>query len=175
MNITVNTNKSVMISINPKWVDKIFFGNKRREIRLRAPKNFVGWFYVYCTNSNKEYIKMCENFVYYGKEKIDDKGSYLNGKVVGKFYCNKIEKIKLSAYDDGEDVVYDYETATLNRDELLEFSNLTNEELHNYLDKNEGGYAINITNIEVFDEPRELKRYGIKQAPQSWCYIKGEY
>ncbi len=35
------------------------------------------------------------------------------------------------------------------------------------------GYAIGIRGKIVFDQPKDLSDFGIKRAPQSWCYVKG--
>lgn len=35
-------------------------------------------------------------------------------------------------------------------------------------------YAWHIDNLVIFDKPKQLSDYGIKRAPQKYCYVKGE-
>ena len=44
--------KSILMSVQPKWVAKILNGEKTIEIRKRFPKDYVGWVYIYCTKSS---------------------------------------------------------------------------------------------------------------------------
>ena len=77
--------KAVMISIQPKWVEKIANGEKTIEVRKSRPKIDTPFkCYIYCTIGNGV------------------KGDYLVqsgiqcGKVVGEFICDKIVKYSLS-------------------------------------------------------------------------------
>lgn len=50
--------KSVLISIRPKWVEKIASGKKTIEVRKSAPKEVPFKAYIYCTKdklSRKNY------------------------------------------------------------------------------------------------------------------------
>lgn len=91
-------NKAILMSIQPQWVCKILNGEKTIEVRKKFPKDYVGWVYIYCTKGKlpiMEYInrgvhsviadiKFDKNFKY-----------YLNGTVVARFWCNKVEEIKI--------------------------------------------------------------------------------
>lgn len=80
----------------------------------------------------------------------------LNGKVVASWNLNKILRVDYSPL---------FVTETC----------LRNDELYSYLNKKEG-YAWQVNNLETFDEPLSLDDFGLKRAPQSWCYAyyKGE-
>lgn len=93
----------------------------------------------------------------------------LNGKIVAE--CEvETEEIKLSAYSDYEDKIYLFDTPTLTNDELTEKSWLCNDELDNYL-INEKGYALHISNLKIFDKPKELHEYNIIKAPQNMMRV----
>lgn len=111
--------KQGVISIQPQWVAKIANGTKKGEIRTTAPKEWVAYlegktkekpqpttWFVYCTKGNKKNYHLIEvvgadttkteyEYDYY----IGSKG-YLNwcleGKIIGKFTLNRVEKVKTS-------------------------------------------------------------------------------
>lgn len=170
-------NKSVLISIQPKWCEKIASGEKTVEVRKTKPKIETPFkCYVYCTEPNtKNPWKLLE--IHSSDGKIH-KG---NGKVVGEFVCDEI---------------YDM------RDVLIEPTCLTIEEWCKYTDNHKGiVYGWHISDLKIYDEPRELSefrticKYGddypcqicnkskyddcnilycdniLKRPPQSWCYV----
>ena len=47
--------KSILISIRPKWVEKIARGEKTIEVRRTAPKGIPFKAYIYCTK-DKTYL-----------------------------------------------------------------------------------------------------------------------
>lgn len=174
--------KAILISIKPKWVAKILNGEKTIEIRKTMPKcDLPIDVYIYCTKQNARYY--IENKIY---------NSLMNGKVVAKFTLNKVEEIK---HDNNGSFYYPYGnirfmTDALNEHHLLKECCLSFGELHDYLyPNNYKGYAWFISNLVIFDRPRELGEfyithkylyhigrvptmypYKIEKAPQSWCY-----
>lgn len=225
--------KAIMISIRPKWVEKILNGEKTIEIRKTMPKcDLPIDVYIYCTKG-KEKLWRHDNLCTFGKlskdvekqfcaygmnaRELDDKlidflyingikenisrgvtGNLLNGIVVAKFTLNKVEEISWQSVFEQNPLHYleeesGYATTTLNAKELKNQSCLTDKELTNYLTNAKTGYAIYITNLEIFDKPKELSEFcGTKQyfigcesgidktpryalltkAPQSWCYVE---
>jgi predicted transcriptional regulator len=137
--------KSILVSIKPEWVAKILNGEKTIEIRKTMPKcDLPIDVYIYCTKDNHYKDSLYEV----------DKGGYdvdyyvpsepdfiLNGKVVAKFTLNKVEEIT-NRYCKG----------------MLIDSCLTNHELNNYLG-NCVGYAWHISNLVIFDKPKELSEF----------------
>lgn len=182
--------KAILMSINPKWVAKILNGKKTIEIRKKFSKDYVGWVYIYCTRDKKRHLykwkrKNYIGFVYGGK----DYTHVLDGKVVARFWCDKVEEIKA----DLRESVY-FGTHLLGEPVLLKESCLSYNELNNYL-KSKNGYAIHITKLEIFDKPKELKEFFVyshsvagvgldgkdktfeilkplTNAPQSYCFIR---
>ena len=83
-------NKSVLISIQPKWCELIASGKKTLEIRKTRPQHDLSFkCYIYCTKKGEALIK---------RENIRDKsGAYpgtilerVSGKVIGEFVCDSI-------------------------------------------------------------------------------------
>lgn len=204
--------KSIIISINPKWVCKILNGEKTLEIRKLFPKDYVGWIFIYVTKDGpylyphyEDNGALTENGTYRewqdGYELYAENNGYaLNGKVVAKFWCNKVEEIKQypsqNAYDEWFD---EYNTRSLTAVELRKKSCLTYQELNAYLGY-KVGYAIHITRLRIFTKPMELtmfrkvgfrkarmengkykkrqsvfellREWSLTKAPQSWQYIE---
>lgn len=168
--------KCILMSIKPKYVSMILNKTKTLEVRKRFPKNYRGWVYIYCTKDKlKDYYYDKDIFGCYFRVNLDDNLGYeysknlkpLNGKVIARFYCNNVEEIE-NRYCKG----------------MLIDSCLTNWELNNYLG-NKQGYAINISQLEIFDTPKELSEFiqskrksweeqNVKRPPQSWLYIEVE-
>lgn len=167
--------KAVMLSIRPKWVEKIASGEKTIEVRKTRPKmNTPFKCYIYCTLPKYPH----EDFIVtdYPRPQF-----YGGGKVIGEFTCDRI-----------------YELAPLNHapDDVEKQACLTREEIINYLKGT--GYGWHITDLRIYDEPRELSELrratdpcdscpaeyawectdckkmsgDIKQPPQSWCYVE---
>lgn len=180
-------NKAILMPIQPQWIAKILNGEKTIEIRKKFPKDYVGWMYIYCTKAKPYLIPKSESNKAFWEEKVIDIDTALNGKVVARFWCDKVELIKCGwRY---EDCCNHYDTNEMNEKELLKYSCLSICELIDYLGYNGKtisnivGYAIHISKLEVFERPKELKEFDIKirdnvyrrrKAPQSWCYIEGE-
>ena len=198
--------KSILISIKPKHCANILNGLKTIEIRKRFPKDYRGWVYIYCTKDNKQrlyHVALLDksNHVFkraYREDKIDNRTNYLNGKVVARFYCDNVEEIKFinpnrtcgfSCEISDNDCYYN-----INENECC----LSQDDLYDYL-QGKNGKDINITNLEIFDIPKELSEFQgmctnwcelkrlhfckhipncnipLKKAPQSWCYVETDY
>lgn len=196
--------KSILLSIKPEWYAKILNGEKTIEIRknkalasaIQKLINEYGYadIYVYCSKSNTQYLvgsktQKCEIITKSPNARFSpniDKYTG-NGKVLFKFRCYKVEEI---------------ETCERHSPELLNQSCLNANEFYDYLTKGRNflgqvlGYAIHISDLEIFDRPKELSelkyphsRLGIprweivngnfvekriRKAPQNYCYIEGE-
>ena len=196
--------KSILISIKPKWVTKILNGEKTIEIRKTMPKcDLPIDVYIYCTKEdNLCCIKKISRDRYICGKDFDIKdfpqlssGYDGNGKVVAKFTLNKVEEIipfivretKLGlAYELTEEKIINCQKAQL-----------TYDEYNRYL-KCRTGYAWHISNLKIFDKPKELSEFyrvcnkcpfknsqvcfdhcgedicKLTKAPQSFCYVEAE-
>ena len=169
--------KAVLISIRPQWVAKIMKKEKTIEVRTKAPKCELPIdVYIYCTKG--DYIGHLSN-------------RYV-GKVCAKFTLRKISEIENEMRTDLDDSKYpSYFTTDMSEHELLENSFLTSWEINEYL-RRKKGYAWHISDLVVFDKPKELcEFYGtpkkinglygaemanasLSKAPQSYCFIEEE-
>lgn len=155
-------NRAILMSIQPQWVAKILNGEKTIEVRKKFLKDYVGWVYIYCTKA-KPYLKQCEHYRVLSKTEIANKGYYLNGKVVAKFWCDKVEEIKYypygcTFYTDTVDTVISADNPVSSFEKA---SGLSYYDLSDYLynGKDKVGYAIHISKLDVFDKPKELKEF----------------
>ena len=147
---------------------------------------------IYCTkgekNNHLHELYKEQKYPYYQIDNVkgwDVEPIPLNGKVVARFWCDKIEEIKFIKGEEYSDMIINsrYETFCLSRSNLYSKSCLYFEQLHNYL-KGKNGYAIHIKHLEVFDRPLELNEicsyYAetekniyykvLLKAPQNMCY-----
>ena len=195
--------KAIMMSIKPQHVANILNGLKTIEVRKRFPKDYVGWVYIYVT-SHKNYTQsLYEVETYKKKRKWDvdyyipsEPGFILNGRVVARFWCDKVEEIKSCQVPFTFDqTIRDFYTDTFNdMDDLLKASCLDYYSLEQYLKRSKTGYAIHVAKLEIFYEPKEISEFKhiklslyfnedssggwkeelepLTRAPQSWCYIE---
>lgn len=172
--------KAIMLSIRPKWVEKIASGEKTIEVRKTRPKLATPFkAYLYVTAGNLSY--RCPNGMI----------CHCNGgrEVIGEFVCNKVDWITRIGFS-GFPVPSRYSICShsnmnvLPINDLLYAARLTYPELADYLAGGEG-YGWHISDLRIYDTPRELSEftglrdtrfgaapYGIKRPPQSWCYVE---
>jgi predicted transcriptional regulator len=173
--------REVLISIQPRWVEKIVSGEKTVEVRRTRPKCETPFkCYIYCTQGKFKDLGVIGNKIYQKRM-----------KVIGEFVCDRIVQFENSWYDPAFA-------------ETSDLSCVGFEELAIYIGKKDFGYGWHITDLVVYDEPRELSefynlcdgycfdsakkhkcasfnpdnRYScnnmkpLKRPPQSWCYIE---
>ena len=161
--------KAVMISIRPKWCEKICRGEKTIEVRKTRPKLETPFkCYIYCTKAKERFIGILkdgdENYgeIYHGKSvfiKLDE-GSVCDmwgkrQKVIGEFTCDRIYELETKApggsyYVKGED------QPTTN--DVARQSCLTLKDMHEYL-QSKVGYGWHISNLKIYDTPKELSKF----------------
>ena len=158
--------KAVMLSIRPKWCEKIVNGEKTIEVRKTRPKKLKNPFrcYIYCTQ---------------GRDARRLRGSW--GKVIGEFTCdgfwigsprNTNPIFCMAACMDGFDaekyakdkILYGWHISDLliydRPRELSEFRRATD--------------PCDSCHAEYTWECTDCKKLGgdIKRPPQSWCYVE---
>ena len=158
--------KSVLISIQPKWVEKIANGEKTIEVRKSAPQEVPFKCYIYCTKPKKWFrfsswgyasdeclwlsngkIKMCDGFEFWADGKDYQ---CVNGKVIGEFICDKVERLEEHIEQGGLYYTLSY---TFN-----EQAQLDNWELHDY-GKGKTLYGWHISDLKIYGRPRELSDF----------------
>lgn len=188
--------KAVLISIQPKWVEKIASEQKTIEVRKTALKEVPFKAYIYCTNQkfDGEILLTIDKKVERRYRYCRDNGDIpLAGKVIGEFICDKVYSIKnrgsrFSVADEEQSI-----TNEIARQSCLDYYDMVS-----YLG-NKDGYGWHISNLKIYDKPKELSEFrvpcptscencknplyyecwceekGIKivtRAPQSWCYVE---
>ena len=157
--------KAVLMSIRQKWCAKIARGEKTVEVRKTQPKIGTPFkCYIYCTKSQKP-------------GRIDELDKALGGgMVIGEFVCNRVESFTTDYRRNEEQTERISRQSCLCLGELMEY---------------EGGsyclYGWHISNLVIYDEPKELsefhkcgvvpidnldEEFTLARAPQSWCYVE---
>ena len=183
--------KAVLISIRPKWVDKILNGEKTLEVRKTRPNMEMPFkVYIYCTAGNLSY-------------KVNG-GMVCNvsgGKiVVGEFTCDNIATYNYD-YCPHPEIGMDYDCGDSwweIDDEDLKSACLAEKEFRYYAFGREEMYGWHISDLKIYDTPKPLSAFKglckievgcgecpyynytkmdcdgrtIKRPPQSWCYVE---
>ena len=182
--------KAVMISIQPKWVEKICHEigkdenskpiyEKRIEVRKTAPKEVPFKAYIYETYDKKySDIGIC-----WGRGKYFEHGCK---KVIGEFVCDKVDDFYCASVpyqrennlgygqfiDNGvykvngwhEGIVFErndrYIDTMLNNNDLKEMR-LTAQELFDYIGVGKHLYGWRISDLKIYDKPKELSEFKI--------------
>lgn len=161
-------NKAILMSIQPKWVAKILNGEKTIEVRKNFPKDYVGWVYIYCTKGKRNGDNWLRKYPFCLSKNIyqvqDDNFNALNGYVVARFWCDKVEEIMQAKLDNGVGYDYIYDTDTLLAQDFGKKCCLNNWDLLNYFGYKHPngeivGYAIHISRLEIFDKPRDINEF----------------
>lgn len=159
--------KAVMLSIRPKWVEKIASGEKTIEVRKTRPKLPTPFkAYIYCSQGN---------------DARRLRGSW--GKVIGEFTCDRIYELAPlnHAPDDVE------KKACLTREEIVNYLKGTGygwhiSDLRIYDAPRELSESRRSCQNSWYCESCAMYRGNngtcgneslqIKRAPQSWCYVE---
>ena len=178
--------KAVMISIRPKWCEKIVNGEKTIEVRKTRPKLETPFkCYIYETQGRTDtpWVDKDGHMIFAGR-----------GQVIGEFVCDCVTPLYNVCTDDWKRL-----TGGLHRieKELVNQACLTEAQLHTYA----GGkncFAWHISNLKIYDTPKELSEFKtlcrvdadccacpyynytkmdcdgrvIGRPPQSWCYVE---
>lgn len=154
--------KAVLMSIHPKWCEKIFNGSKKIEVRKSRPSLDMPFrVYVYQSKhkGGKAIVSEVLNSVYGG------------GKVIGSFVCDRITCCQAYFGESGEKHL-----TNLFRDEIKRTC-LTEHEMFDYIvgkGKKEGtGWLWHITEPKLFDKPRALGEF-YRSLPEK-VLENGEY
>lgn len=199
--------KSVLLSIKPKFCELIASGEKTVEIRKNCPKIDVPFkCYIYCTRNElkiygdgKYYVTDNSNILNEEAQKGFEKTSGMrkwNGKVIGEFVCDRIDKYEAEFTEDNEcyqdirliwkDTDYDCEAeedyliVTSNeRDNpndciLCKESCLSFEEIKQYIGIcfGENFYAWHISDLVIYDKPKELSEFLKYNRTEDKCYYQ---
>ena len=175
--------ESVLISIRPKWVEKIANGEKTIEVRKSAPKCEVPFkCYIYCTSSDVHSALVvgdgdaklihCCNY----KSAIPVGGEIGNGKVIGEFICDKVDKIiplQHTYYNYIGLPIANVTEYGIWNDDLAQMC-LKKKEIDNY-GKGKMLYGWHISDLKIYDKPKELSEFYTIDESGSDCCIACVY
>lgn len=135
--------KTALRSIKPYYLYLILTGKKRIEVGKNYPKS-KDWNRIvalYCSKDMKSFNRIPE---------IDRRWmrKYL-GKVACRFVCDMIDEF----------LVFENMTVQYWNYHNLEKSCLTYDEIANYIGANKNGYAWHISDLKIYDKPKELWEY----------------
>ena len=163
--------KSILISIKPKYVADILNERKTSEVRKTEPNVELPIdVYIYCTK--EEYLYRTNKGYIASKKPLEvGKGTEYSfaysdeGMVVAKFTLNKVEEIK-------NNLAMRFFTESADEKELLDKSCLNSDQLFWYLAPQElkvkcCGYAWHISNLVIFDKPKELSEFNSFQRAKA--------
>lgn len=149
--------KSVLISIRPQWCEKIASGEKTIEVRKTAPKETPFKAYIYCTKSDKYLLDSdCDGSMFCWDKKSHhypfkfekDFNELFNGKVIGEFICDKVDKYTFSHYEAEYRVTHvEQKAMCLNQPELIRYG------------KGKTLYGWHISDLKIYDKPKELSEF----------------
>lgn len=178
--------KAVLISIRPKWVQKIASGEKTIEVRKTRPKLETPFkCYIYCTMDHPYISVSCGEL-----DKLNYRTNTVgrcNGKVIGEFTCDRIDRLAPANEPYG---IYDID------DNYVLQTCLENGALWDY-GHGTPLYGWHISDLRIYDTPKELSEFKtlcrvdadccaclsynytkmdcdgrvIGRPPQSWCYV----
>lgn len=143
--------KAVLISIQPKWVEKIANGEKTIEVRKSAPKEVPFKAYIYETKGATETPWADEDghLIFKGR-----------GQVIGEFICDKVYewecKNRLELV--GELGLPNWRASYMIFVDDLEKTCLTYDDLWEY-GKGKSLYGWRIADLKIYDKPRELSEF----------------
>lgn len=148
--------KSILLSIKPKYVELIARGEKTIEVRKTAPKEVPFKCYIYESRNGGHRCKHCnekDSCYSYAPKNV---GCYNGrGKVIGEFICDKVDEYPYD-YCDGVDI---------DDDTILETS-IDREDINIYA-KGKTLYGWHISDLKIYDKPRELSEFYTKKKCNS--------
>ena len=193
--------KSIMLSIRPRWCEKIASGEKTIEVRKSAPKEVPFKAYIYATRPKKFYkcgaVSTSDELLWLANSKVEmgdgfkfwadgDEYQCLNGRIIGEFICNEVEEFhewELSP----QGKFADFERERLEK--FLTDACLSEEEVVRYrenLPYYKPLYGWHISDLKIYGKPKKLSEFisskpknkfrahgdNLTRPPQSWIYVE---
>lgn len=155
--------KSVLLSIQPKWCEKIASGKKTIEVRKTRPKIKTPFkCFIYATKGKPTFIARKNDIL-----GLFEEPKIINGKVIGEFICDKILVRP-------ENTIY-YGEAQEEYLDLLNLACLTELEIIDYMDGNlnKPVYFWHISALKIYYNLKELGEFHKEHV--DCCYVSCEY
>lgn len=188
--------RAVLISIRPKWCEKIIRGEKKIEVRRNFPKLDVPFkVYIYCTRQNllmKSNVSgnLCVKRGKSCKETLESHSeTEYSGKIIGEFVCRTMEEFTTDYRAN------DAQNVAIAKDACMTLAEMTDYE---YKGHSACLFGWHISDLKIYNQPKELNEFKglckvesdccacpyynyskldcdgrtIKRAPQSWQYVE---
>ena len=181
--------KNIITSVSPYLCGKIASGDCKILVKKSTPKEVPFRVYIYCTKTKNKW-SLCDYEGAY--QNSEGEIVYAQQHVIGEFICDRIEDFYCASVpylkennlgygqfiDNGvykvngwhEGIIFErndkYIETMLNNDDLKEMC-LSAQELFNYIGVGKHLYAWHISDLKIYDKPKELGEF-IK-----WCNCKG--
>lgn len=172
------TMKAVLISIQPKWVEKIANGEKTIEVRKTAPKEVPFKAYIYVTKGEPYLYRVDDddNFELTNtlRPKVDEyvkDYNEQNGKVIGEFICDKVYKWECKNRLEILESFPIWRASYMLFVDELEKTCLTYNDLWDY-GNGKSLYGLHISDLKIYDKPKELSEFYTKKTCNS-CEVSG--
>ena len=136
--------RAVLISINPKWCEKIANGEKTIEVRKTVPSLERPFkCYIYCTQGKLKDLGSCSEKIYQNRM-----------RVIGEFVCDRVDgyKYRLTTYEETP-----YKGKYISKEELAKTC-LSIGEVNDYLN-GKNGYLWHISQLKIYDKSKALSEF----------------
>lgn len=133
--------KAIIQSYTPQECRRIINGRQTIKVCKTAPEDTPFKVYMYCTKDG--YAYRC---------RIDENGKLIpelwNGKVIGEYVCEKVDKYRFSNYEAEYDVTHDEMSRMwLNHPNLIKYG------------KGKTLRGLHISSLKIYDKPKELSEF----------------
>lgn len=149
--------KSIILSCTPAECEKIVNGDMSILVRKKVPKETPFKVYIYCAKSDKYLLDRDSDSSMFCWDKKEhhypfkyekDHEELFNGKVIGSFVCDKVDKYTFSHYEAEYRVTHvEQDAMCLNQPELIRYG------------KGKPLYGWHISDLKIFDEPKKLSEF----------------
>ena len=151
--------KSVLISIRPKWVEKIANGQKTIEVRKSAPQEVPFKCYIYESRNGGHRCKHCnekDSCYSYAPKNV---GCYNGrGRVIGEFVCDEVYKWECKNRLEILESFPTWRASYMLFVDDLKKTCLTYDELEEY-GKGKTIYGWHISDLKIYDRLKELGEF----------------
>lgn len=153
--------KSIITSVSPYLCEKIMSGDCKILVKKSTPKEVPFKAYIYCTRIIDK--KHCSDEFDIGIWKG-------NEHIIGEFICDKVEMVNAKCSDYGIDLFYHdcLTNGCLTEREIEEYFNIPEDKDLRVMKGN--GYAWHISDLKIYDEPKELSEFYRPCSYSGICY-----
>lgn len=183
--------KSIMTAVSPYLCEKIASGECKILIKKSAPKEVPFKGYIYATKAKKWFrsgiIITSDELLWLANGKVEmgdgfkfwadgDEYQNLNGKIIGEFVCDRIDRIEKRGINNNFDYCYLSLNEWGNDDIEIEIKDIqksciSKSELNAYGENSSCLYAWHMSNLKIYNKPRELSEFKTPpcEKPEKAC------